>query len=261
VSGEEVSRLDVIVYSIVPYVAIAIFVVGHAWRYRHDRYGWGARSTQLLESRTLKYASNIFHLGVLAAIGGHVLGILIPASWTRAVGIDDDAYHLLSAIGGITAGVAVIVGFLLLAYRRLRFPRVRVTTTRMDLLVFGLLAVGIASGMWATLQSNLGAEVHYRDTVAPYFRSLFVGDPRPELMVGGGVTWIFQFHVVFVWLLYAAWPFSRLVHAWSIPVDFFRRSPIPYRGRPSRTRRAPTGAPAGISGLGADRVSGRTEEW
>jgi nitrate reductase gamma subunit len=261
VSVAGVSRLDVIVYAIVPYIAIAIFVAGHWWRYRHDRYGWGARSTQLLESRTLRYASNIFHLGVLAAIGGHVLGILIPISWTRAVGVPDESYHVLSAVGGITAGTAVIVGLLLLIYRRARFARVRVTTTRMDLLVFALLAIGIATGMWATLDSNLGHEVHYRETVAPYFRSLFAGDPQPDLMVGGGVPFIFQFHVVFVWLLYAAWPFSRLVHAWSIPVDFFRRSPIPYRGRGPRARPAARGMPAGVTQAGGGRVSGRTEEW
>ena len=232
------SRLDVLVYAVLPYAAIAVFIVGHVLRYRHDQYGWGARSTQLLESRVLAWGSTIFHFGVLAAIGGHVLGILVPLSWTREVGLSDDTYHVLSAVGGIAAGAAVIVGLLVLVYRRARFPRVRVTTTRMDVAVFALLAVGIATGMSATLSSNLGAEVDYRETVAPYFRSLFIGDPRPELMTEQGVTFIFRFHVAFVWLLYAAWPFSRLVHAWSIPVDWFRRSPIPYRGRVPRSRGA-----------------------
>jgi nitrate reductase gamma subunit len=41
-----------------------------------------------------------------------------------------------------------------------------------------------------------------------------------------------------LWLLFAAWPFSRLVHAWSIPVDWFRRAPILYRGRAGRPRPA-----------------------
>jgi nitrate reductase gamma subunit len=232
------SRFDVLVFTVLPYAAITVFIVGHVWRYRRDQYRWGARSTQLLESRVLAYGSTIFHFGVLAAIGGHVLGILVPISWTRAVGLDDDAYHVLAAAGGIAAGTAVIVGFLILAYRRWRFPRVRVTTTRMDVAIFGLLAVGIVSGMWVTLSSTLGTEIDYRETVAPYFRSLFIGDPRPELMTGASVPFVLQFHVAFVWLLYAAWPFSRLVHAWSIPVDWFRRSPIPYRGRVARTRRA-----------------------
>ena len=229
------SQGSVLLYTVLPYVALAIFVVGTAWRYRRDQYGWGARSTQFLESRVLRYGSTIFHVGVLAAIGGHVLGILVPRSWTAAVGLPDSAYHVIAVIGGIAAGAAVLAGFLILLYRRLRFPRVRVTTTRMDVAVFGLLAFGIITGILATT-TNLGDVVHYRESVGPYFRKLFALDPEPALMTGEGVTLIFQIHVVGVWLLYALWPFSRLVHAWSIPVDFLRRSPIPYRGREPRAR-------------------------
>lgn len=227
------SQGDVLLYAVLPYAAIAVFVVGHVWRYRSDQYGWGARSTQLLESRVLRYSSIVFHLGVLAAIGGHVLGLLVPRGWTAAVGIDDEAYHVIAVVGGLTAGGAVIVGFAGLMYRRLRFPRVRVTTTRMDVAVFALLAIGIVTGMLATV-TNFGDSVHYRESVAPWFRKLFVFDPEPGLMTGGGVTFIFQLHVTAVWFFFALWPFTRLVHAWSIPIDYLRRSPIVYRSRGPR---------------------------
>jgi len=153
---------------------------------------------------------------------------------------------VLAVAGGVTAGGAVIAGFTILLYRRLRFPRVRVTTTRMDLATFALLALGIATGLLATL-TNLGDAVHYRETVGPYFRQVLVLDPKPELMTGEGVSLIFQIHVVGVWLLYALWPFGRLVHAWSIPADFLRRSPIPYRGRTGRPRARRGAAPARAS--------------
>ncbi|MGE5407874.1 MAG: respiratory nitrate reductase subunit gamma [Syntrophothermus sp.] len=227
------SQGELLLYAVLPYAAIAVFAVGTFWRYRRDQYGWGARSSQLLESRVLRYGSTIFHFGVLAAIGGHVLGILVPASWTGAVGIDDSAYHVIAMIGGLAAGAAVLLGFLILVYRRIRFPRVRVVTTHMDVAVFALLAVGIVTGILATT-TNFGDAVQYRETVAPYFRQVLVLDPKPSLMTGGGVTPIFQIHVVAVWFLYALWPFSRLVHAWSVPVDYLRRSPIPYRGRAPR---------------------------
>lgn len=227
------SQGAVLLYAVLPYVAITVFAVGTVWRYRRDQYGWGARSTQFLESRVLRYGSTIFHFGVLAAIGGHVLGILVPRSWTGAVGIPDGAYHVIAAIGGLAAGAAVLAGFAILLYRRLRFPRVRVTTTRMDVAIFGLLGLGILTGILATT-TNLGDAVHYRETVGPYFRQVLILDPKPELMTGEGVSLIFQIHVVAVWFIYALWPFSRLVHAWSIPVDFLRRSPIPYRGRAQR---------------------------
>ena len=230
------SRGELLLYVVLPYAALAIFFIGHLWRYRRDQYGWGARSTQLLESRVLKYASTIFHLGVLAAIGGHVLGILIPKSWTEALGLSDSAYHVIAVIGGIAAGSAVCVGFALLVYRRLRFARVRVTTTRADVVTFGLLGLGIVTGMLATL-TNIGDVVHYRESVGPYFRNLMILDPKPELMTGEHVTFIFQAHVTVVWLLVAFWPFSRLVHAWSVPVDYPRRSPVLYRSRSRRPKR------------------------
>ena len=230
------SRGSILLYAVLPYVALAIFIVGHWWRYRTDQYGWGARSSQLLESRVLMWASVIFHLGALAAIGGHILGILVPVAWTDAVGIDGDAYHVISIVGGLGAGAAVTIGFLALVYRRVRFPRVRAVTTRMDVAVFAVLALGIGTGMWATVGYTLD-DVLYRDTVAPWFRSLFILDPRPELMTGGGVPFSFQLHVTVAWFLFALWPFSRLVHAWSIPVDYLRRSPILYRSRTDRARR------------------------
>lgn len=226
------TRGELLLYAVLPYAAIATFLVGHWWRYRRDQYRWTARSTQILESRWLMVGSNVFHFGALAAIGGHVMGILVPHSWTDAVGLSEGAYHVIAGVGGLAAGVAATLGFVVLALRRIRFPRVRVTTTRWDLVTFFLLAFGISTGMICTIWGTLGEEVRYRETVAPYFRGLLVLDPRPELMTGDeDVPFVFQLHVSSMWVLYAAWPFSRLVHAWSIPVDWFRRSPIPYRGR------------------------------
>ena len=233
------SGWDIILYGALPYAAVAAFLMGHWWRYRRDQYRWTARSTQLLESRALRLGSVAFHYGVFAAIGGHVLGILIPASWTDAVGIHEDAYHVISAVGGLTAGAAVLFGMVVLIWRRARYPRVRVTTTRNDVVVFALLAIGILTGLAVTVHNVIDA-VNYRETASPWFRSLFALDPDIEAM--SGANWVLQVHVTSVWLLYAMWPLSRLVHAWSIPVDWFRRSPVLFRGRPGRPRPVPAAA-------------------
>jgi nitrate reductase gamma subunit len=228
---------QILLYAVLPYAAVTAFVVGHVWRYRRDQYRWTTRSTQMLESRWLRYGSVAFHYGVLAAIAGHVLGILIPASWTAAAGISQDVYHLISAIGGLTAGAAVTLGLAILVWRRARIPRIRVITTRMDVAVFALLAIGIITGMAVTVLNSVLDTIQYRETVAPWFRSLFTLDPDVEAMAGA--HWMSQLHVSSAWALYALWPFSQLVHAWSIPVDWFRRSPVLFRGRPGRTRRVP----------------------
>ena len=224
---------ETVIFVILPYISLTILVVGLIWRRRTDRYGWNARSTQLLESKTLRFGSVLFPLGVLAAFGRHVMGLFIPESWASAVRITDSMYHVVAVIGGISAGTAVIIGFAALIYRRIRFPRIRVTTTNMDIAVFGLLAFGIVTGMLATL-TNIGDSVHYRESVAPYFRQLFMLNPEPSLMTGEDISLIFQIHVTGVWFLYALWPFSRLVHAFSVPVGYPKRSPIFYRSRSSR---------------------------
>ena len=229
-----------ILWVVLPYVSITVFVAGHIWRYRHDQFGWTSRSTQLLENRLLRWGNPLFHYGALAAIGGHVLGILIPASLTQRIGISETAYHLVSVSAGTVAWAAVIAGLLILAYRRLIDARVRATTTRVDVLTFGLLFVVIALGIWETFGVNLlQGGYDYRSTVAVWFRGIFTFDPQTSLMTSAPL--VFQLHAISAWFLFALWPFSRLVHAWSIPLTFLGRAQILYRSAlpAGRTRGGP----------------------
>jgi nitrate reductase gamma subunit len=224
------------VWVVGPYVAIAIFVAGHVWRYRVDQFGWTSRSTQMLESRWLAWGSNLFHYGALAAIGGHVLGILVPAQLTNYIGLTEERYHLLSAGAGTLAGVACVAGLAILVARRLWFPRVRVTTSYTDMAVYLLLILIIGIGLYETVAySALGGGYDYRATVAIWFRGLFMLSPHPELMASA--PFVYQLHAALAWLLFALWPFSRLVHAWSIPFQYLGRPYILYRRRFAAARR------------------------
>lgn len=228
-------RLEFLLWIAVPYAAFAVFVTGHFWRYRRDQLGWSARSTQIMERRLLRIGSLLFHLGMLAVLGGHVVGILVPASWTHALAIDDDVYHWSSAIGGTLFGAAMLTGFAVLVYRRTRTPRVAATTTRTDILTYVVLAVAIVTGMLATMGWNVfGSGYEYRETVAPWFRGLGLLSPDPALMAGAPL--LFQLHALSTVALFALWPFSRLVHAWSFPITYLVRSPILYRRRLTRRR-------------------------
>ena len=50
---------------ILPYMTLAILIVGCWWRYRYDRFGWTTRSSQLYESQLLRIGSPLFHFGIL----------------------------------------------------------------------------------------------------------------------------------------------------------------------------------------------------
>ncbi|WP_343974410.1 respiratory nitrate reductase subunit gamma, partial [Kribbella koreensis] len=65
-------------FVIVPYLCLTIFVAGHLWRYRYDKFGWTTRSSQLYENRLLRIGSPLFHFGMLGVVGGHVIGLLVP---------------------------------------------------------------------------------------------------------------------------------------------------------------------------------------
>jgi len=232
-----VSTTDVFLWVVIPYVAITVFIVGHVWRYRRDQFGWTSLSSQLLESRLLKWGSPLFHYGALAAIGGHVLGILIPQSFTGAVGIDEHVYHLISAIAGTIAGAAALVGLLILVYRRATVRRVAVTTSYVDLLVYALLLLVIGLGLAETIFHNVlgtGSGYNYRHTVAIWFRGVFVLQDHARLMASAPL--IYQLHALSAWAIFVLWPFSRLVHAWSIPWQYIGRPYILYRRRYSAVR-------------------------
>lgn len=229
-------RADLFVWLVLPYVSIAVFVVGHWWRYRRDQFGWTSRSTQLLESRLLAWGSVLFHYGALAVIGGHVIGILVPERATHAIGISEHVYRIyISAIPGSVSGLVCVAGLAILAFRRSANSRIRVTTTPSDLIVFLLLGALIVLGDIQTMGYNLfGSGYDYRATVGPWFRDLFV-NPQPALMTRAPIA--YQLHAALPWLLYAVWPFSRLVHVWSYPLQYLGRPYILYRNRYATARR------------------------
>jgi nitrate reductase gamma subunit len=222
---------EILLWIILPYVAIATFFVGHWWRYRFDQFGWTSGSTQLFEQKILGWAGPAFHYGALAAVGGHVIGLLIPKSFTEAIGMSEHTYRWFSAIAGAIAGVIVLVGFVGLVYRRVTNVRVRRTTSRTDLLVYLLLTVLIVLGCIQTFGYNLitATPYDYRDSISLWWRSLFILQPDVEAVQDS--QFLYQLHAIIAWAFWALFPFSRLVHAWSIPLQYLGRPYILYRRR------------------------------
>jgi nitrate reductase gamma subunit len=221
--------MNAMLWLVLPYLAFAVFVLGHVWRWRYDRFGSTAFTTQLVENRLLRLASPLFHLSALAVLVGHLLGLLAPRSWTAAIGISDTQFHLVSVTAGTLAGAAMLAGLVLLVARRILHGRVRRTSTVMDVVMYVVLGIVVLLGVWATVAVNLlGAGHDYRDTVAVWFRGLFLLRPDPALMAGAPL--LFQLHALAALGLLAIWPFTRLVHAWSVPIAVLWQ-PSPVRGR------------------------------
>lgn len=221
--------MSTLLWVIFPYVCLTIFAVGHWWRYHYDKFGWTTRSSQLYESKLMRWGSPLFHFGILFVILGHVGGLLIPKSWTEAVGIDEQVYHLTAIITGLIAGLATVVGLAILIYRRRTVGSVFSVTTKMDKLMYVVLGVVILLGMANTVWGNIVYTHDYRMDVSVWFRQIFYLSPRAELMDGAPLS--FQLHAIAAFALFALWPFTRLVHAFSAPVGYLWRPYIVYRSK------------------------------
>ena len=221
--------IDVFLWVVVPYVCLAVFVLGHVWRYRYDKFGWTTRSSQLYERRLLRWGSPLFHFGILAVFLGHVMGLGVPKSWTEAVGITEGVYHFLAVSIGVVAGVCTVVGLAILIYRRRTVGPVFSATTRMDKTMYLFLSAVILLGLWNTVASNIFGHYDYRDGVSVWFRGIFRFDLHPDLMAEAPLS--FQLHALVAMALFALWPFTRLVHAFSAPIGYLFRPYVVYRSR------------------------------
>jgi nitrate reductase gamma subunit len=223
--------MDVVLWGVLPYLMLAVLVGGTIWRYRYDQFGWTTRSSQLYESRLLRIGSPLFHFGLLFVIVGHVGGLVIPESWTESAGISEDLYHINALVIGGIAGFCTLVGVAILVYRRRTTGPVFMATTVNDKTMYVVLVAAIVVGLYTTvLSAAAGDEAHnYRETVSPWFRSLFVLQPDVDAMAGAQ-GW-FKLHTLIGMVLFTMWPFTRLVHAFTVPLHYLFRPYIVYRSR------------------------------
>jgi len=224
-----VTGLDILVWVVVPYACLLTFVLGHVWRYRYDKFGWTTRSSQLYENRLLRLGSPLFHFGILFVLMGHVMGLGIPKSWTQTLGVSNDVYHVMAVGVGAVAGFCTLVGAAILIYRRRTVGPVFSATTKMDKLMWLVLGTVILLGLVNTVVANFIGHYDYRDGVSVWFRGLFRLSLHPELMAVAPIG--FQAHGLAAFLLFALWPFTRLVHVFSAPLGYFTRPYIVYRSR------------------------------
>ena len=167
-------------YAVIPYLAVAIAVVGGIWRYRTDRFSYSSQSSQFLESRALFWGSVAWHYGILFVLGAHVLALMFWDPWAVLVSNPTRLYVL--EVIGLALSLLAFVGLAVLIVRRLTVRRVRAVTTPMDWVLLVALAAQVALGIWIALGYRWGSE-WYVHTAVPWLHSLIKLNPKPEYMV------------------------------------------------------------------------------
>jgi nitrate reductase gamma subunit len=213
-----------LLWLVLPYLAFAVGLLGHVWRWRHDQFGWSTFRTPLVRNRLLRLGSPLVHAGAVAVFLGHVIGLLVPSAWTSAIGARDPFYRVFSVSAGTLAGITMLAGLLILLARRVVDRSVRQTSTVMDVVMYLVLGTVVLLGLWATVGVNvLGPGHDYRTTVAVWFRGVLLMRPDASLMVRAPL--LFQLHTMVALGLLAIWPFTRLVHTWAVPIGVLWQPP------------------------------------
>ncbi len=213
--------LNNLLFQVFPYVAIAVCLIGSWARFDRAAYTWRTGSSQLLSGKGMRIGSNLFHIGVLAILGGHLVGLLTPHS-VYSPFISAPHKQLLAMAAGGVFGAICFVGITVLLVRRLTDPRIRATSTTRDVVVLVLLYAQLLLGLATIVVSagHLDGEQMIRlSEWVQHIATLRLG--AADYIADA--HWIYKAHVLLGLILLMISPFTRLVHVWSIPLSYLTR--------------------------------------
>jgi nitrate reductase gamma subunit len=173
----------------------------------------------------MRIASNLFHVGILGIFFGHLIGMLMPHSWVLALGISDIDHQYMAIYGGGLFGLLTLAGAVLLFLRRITNPRIKATSRNRDTFVIGWLLVTAALGL-STIPTSAGHAAHgdvsAMIALTEWAKSVATLTVDPDLI--RHVSLIFKIHIFFGMTVFLIFPFTRLVHVWSVPVTYLGRA-------------------------------------
>ncbi len=210
-------------FGIYPYIALTVFVLGSLVRYDREQYTWKTGSSQMLESKQLRKGSLPFHVGIIMVLMGHFVGLLTPHQVWDFLHITAPMKQIFAMAMGGFFGLVCLYGLVVLIQRRLGNVRVRATSSTMDItllfLILAQLLLGLAS-IFVSFGHMDGAEML---KLMSWAQNLVILNGSAAAVAIADVHIIFKLHVVLGMSLFLVFPFSRLVHVWSVPVKYFKR--------------------------------------
>lgn len=224
-------------FQIYPYIAVTMLLIGSWARFDKDAYTWRSGSSQLLSNRGMRVGSNLFHVGVLAILAGHFVGLLTPHALYEPFISAGNKQLLAMVVGGIF-GVLCFIGLTILIIRRMTDPRIRATSTARDIvvlwllwaqLVLGMISIVVSAGHMDGAQMVKLAEWAQHIVTFRWGAAEYIADAH----------WVYKAHVFLGLTLLLVAPFTRLVHVWSIPMSYLKRPYQVVRRRQASLRYGP----------------------
>ncbi len=212
--------MDNFLFSIFPYIAFALAISGSIYRYFQDRFSYSSVSSQFLENRLLFWGSVSWHYGIILVLldYSHLTGALFATAWSSL--LQGPTAVFVTELIGTALGFFAFFGIVVLILRRLTHRKVLAVTSVMDWLLLAVLTAQVASGLTIALFYRWGS-LWYLDTAVPWLWS--IGSLHPVFNTIGTLPWIVKFHMANAFLVIALFPFTRLVHIFTVPVTYLWR--------------------------------------
>ncbi len=209
---------DLLLFVVVPYVALVVFFLMTVQRYRRRKFSYSALSSQFLENKLHFWGSVPFHYGILGVLAGHAVGFLCP----RAIlGWNAQPLRLFILEGtGLALGLLTLVGLANIMYRRFAATKARITTSSSDWILYAMLLAQTVTGVLIAVRYGWGSS-WYATSASPWLRSLFTFAPDPSFV--SGLPWLAKAHLLNAFVIIAYFPFTRLVHILVVPNPYLWR--------------------------------------
>lgn len=209
-----------LIFGVSPYIAGAVFIFGSLLRYERGQYTWRAMSSQPFTSGpAFRWASIAFHVGILLLFFGHLFGLLTPKGAYHALGLSTSAKQILAIVAGGVFGTLCFAGLSYLLYRRLFNERVRANSAPMDTFIITLLYLQVITGLSSISVSKDHLDGNVMVLLATWAQHIVTFRADAWTYVAG-VPWVYKLHIFLGLIMFTAFPFSRLVHIWSWPVEY-----------------------------------------
>lgn len=214
--------LQIFLFGVYPYIALTIAIIGTWVRFDLSQYSWKSGSTQMLRSKNMRLASNLFHVGIIVVLLGHLFGMLTPHFlYDRFISAGHK--QILAVVVGGIAGVFCWFGLVMLLWRRFTDERISHTSSFSDKLVLVLLFIQLNLGLISIFTSVKHLDGYTMMNLAGWAQDITILRPWQAAARIEQTDLIYQLHMALGITLIAIFPFTRLIHIISAPIWYFGR--------------------------------------
>ena len=214
--------IQIFLFGVYPYIALAIAIVSTWVRFDLSQYSWKSSSSQMLRKKNMRLASNLFHVGIIVVLLGHLFGLLTPhVLYDRFISAGHKQIAAV-VVGGI-AGVFCWIGLVMLMWRRFTDDRISNTSKFSDKMILVILFVQLTLGLGSIFTSAQHLDGLTMLNYAGWAQDITLLRPIQAAARIEQADLIYQLHMALGITLIMIFPFTRLIHIISAPVWYFGR--------------------------------------